>query len=79
MFRGLDFAMKQWGLHLDYPLVGWVKNEKDGSVIVEIEGTPNIIDSFIMAIRAIPRFSIVEIRTENIRPLGIEASFRLLF
>lgn len=77
--QGVGFRYEAMGIASRLALVGWVKNENDESVVIEIEGAPNRIDSFIMAIRAVPRFDITEIKAENLSPLGIEASFRLLF
>ena len=77
--QGVGFRYEAMGIASRLSLVGWVKNENDESVVIEIEGAPNCIDSFILAIRAVPRFDIKEIKAENLPPLGIEASFRLLF
>ena len=77
--QGVGFRYEAMGIASQLSLVGWVKNEYDGSVIVEIEGAPNYIDSFIMAIRAVPRFNITEIKLENLPPLGTETKFKLLY
>ena len=68
--QGVGFRYEAMRIASQLSLVGWVKNEYDGSVIAEIEGAPNYIDSFIMAIRAVPRFNITEIKSENLPLLG---------
>ena len=77
--QGVGFRYEAMGIASQLSLVGWVKNEHDGSVTVEIEGAPNYIDSFIMAMRAVPRFDITEIKMENLPLLGTETKFRLLY
>lgn len=77
--QGVGFRYEAMGIAAQLSLVGWVKNEHDGSVVIEIEGAPNYIDSFIMAIRAVPRFDITEIKVENLPLLGSETKFKLLY
>lgn len=77
--QGVGFRYEAMGIASQLSLVGWVKNEYDGSVVIEIEGAPNCIDSFIMAMRAVPRFDITEIKTEDLPLLGTETAFKLLF
>lgn len=79
LVQGVGFRYEAMGIASRLPLVGWVKNEYDGSVTIEIEGAPNYIDSFIMAIRAVRRFNITEIKMEDLPILGTETSFKLLF
>ena len=77
--QGVGFRYEATGIASQLSLVGWVKNEYDGSVTVEIEGAPNYIDAFILAIRAVPRFHITEIEMENLPLLGTETAFRPLY
>lgn len=56
-------------------LTGWARNEDDGSVTVEIEGEAGYIDEFLRTIQAVPRFSITEIRTEELPLSGTETTF----
>lgn len=79
LVQGVGFRYEAIGIASQLSLVGWVKNEYDGSVTIEIEGAPNYIDSFIMAIRAVRRFNITEIKMENLPLLGTEITFKLLF
>lgn len=77
--QGVGFRYEAMGLASRLSLAGWVKNEHDGSVTIEIEGAPNYIDSFIMAMRAVPRFDITEIKMEELPLLGTETAFRLFY
>lgn len=77
--QGVGFRYEAVGLASRLSLAGWVKNEHDGSVTIEIEGPPNYIDSFILAIRAVPRFDITEIKMEELPLLGTETAFRLFY
>ena len=79
LVQGVGFRYEAIGIASQLSLVGWVKNEHDGSVTVEIEGAPNCIDSFIMAIRAVRRFNITEIKMDDLPLLGTETTFKLLF
>ena len=77
--QGVGFRYEAMGIASQLSLVGWVKNEYDGSVTIEIEGAPNYIDSFVLAMRAVPRFDITEIKMEDLPLLGTETAFRLLY
>ena len=77
--QGVGFRYEATGIASQLSLVGWVKNEYDGSVTVEIEGPPNYIDAFILAIRAVPRFHIAEIEMDNLPLLGTETTFRPIY
>ena len=51
-------------------LVGWVKNELDGSVWIEVEGGEKQVEAFIEWCDEGPEFSKVqEVKTERIGPL----------
>ena len=77
--QGVGFRHEAMGIASQLSLVGWVKNEYNGSVTIEIEGAPNYIDSFMMAIRAVPRFDIKEVKMEDLPVLGTETTFKLLY
>ena len=77
--QGVGFRYEAMRIASQLSLVGWVKNEYDGSVTVEIEGAPNYIDAFILAIRAVPRFRITEIEIDNLPLAGTETTFRPIY
>lgn len=60
-------------------LVGWAKNEDDGTVTIEAEGTEVCIDEFIRVMRSVPRFRITNIQSEELPVSGVEASFRVFY
>lgn len=43
-----------------YGVVGWVRNEADGSVCGEAQGSPESLDAFLAALREGPRFGRVD-------------------
>lgn len=79
LVQGVGFRYEAMGIASQLSLVGWVKNEYDGSVTIEIEGAPNYIDSFIMAMRAVRRFNITEIKMDDLPRLGTETKFKLIY
>lgn len=60
-------------------LAGWVKNESDGTVVVEAEGAEARVAEFLRVMRSVPRFRITEVRSEDLPVSGAEASFRILY
>lgn len=60
-------------------LVGWAKNEDDGTVTIEAEGAEVCVDEFIRVMRSVPRFRITNIRSKDLPVSGAEASFRALY
>ena len=79
LVQGVGFRYEAMRIASQLSLVGWVKNEYDGSVTAEIEGAPNYIDAFMLAMRAVPRFGIREVTTEDLPLLGTETDFRLFY
>lgn len=59
-------------------LTGWAQNQGDGTVLVELEGEEARIDEFLRVMRAVPRFEITEIRTEELPLSGIETTFEII-
>lgn len=74
---GFRYEAKMTADQLD--LVGWVKNEDDGTVVVEAEGKEVCIDEFLRVIRSVPRFRITEIQSEDLPVSGAETSFRVVY
>lgn len=60
-------------------LVGWVRNESDGTVVVEAEGKEACAGEFLRVIRSVPRFRITEVQSEDLPVSGAETSFRILY
>ena len=59
-----------------YGCAGWVRNEWDGSVTMEIQGTPEQIEQVIRAIRAGRFVRIEDMESRELPPEEEEHSFR---
>ena len=59
-----------------YGCTGWVRNEWDGSVTMEIQGTPEQIEQVIRAIRAGRFVRVEDMESREIPPEEEERSFR---
>ena len=57
-------------------LTGWVRNEMDGSVLCEVQGTNKKIEYLINHLYQVPRFQIDSVIKEEI-PIKNESSFRM--
>ena len=77
--QGVGFRYEAKGIAAQLSLVGWVRNQSDGSVVVEIEGAANYIEAFLLGIYAVPRFDITDVQTEDLPPLKNETAFRILY
>ena len=60
-------------------LVGWVRNENDGTVVVEIEGEASYINEFLRVLQAVPRFDITEIQAQDLPLSKSETVFKALY
>lgn len=74
---GFRYEAKMTAQLLD--LVGWVRNEDDGTVVVEAEGTRGRVGEFLRVTRSVPRFRVTEVQSEDLPVLGTEKSFRVLY
>lgn len=79
LVQGVGFRYEAQRIASQLDLVGWVRNQGDGSVVVEIEGRENYIDAFLLSIKAVPRFDITDIRTEDLPPSQTETTFKVLY
>lgn len=60
--QGVGFRATARTIARDHPITGWVKNEDNGSVLLEVQGEPAAIEAFLSHIRqSLERF----IKTEN--------------
>lgn len=48
---------------------GWIRNEPDGSVLIEAEGTPQQMDAFVMWCRQGPQFAHVKQVNQEEKPV----------
>ncbi len=79
LVQGVGFRYEVQRIASQLDLVGWVQNQRDGSVVIEIEGKESCIGAFLLAIKAVRRFDITEIQTEDLQLAQTEKSFRLLY
>lgn len=73
--QGVGFRYRARHAASLYGCTGWVRNEWDGSVTMEIQGNPGDIDRVIQAIQAGRYVEIEKMDVENI-PLKDERDFR---
>ncbi len=60
-------------------LTGWVRNEYDGSVLMELQGAPYAVDRLLPAVQNGRWIRISDIQEEEIQVQDTERSFRVLF
>lgn len=77
--QGVGFRFEAKLLADQLGLVGWVQNQSDGTVIVEMEGGAAYIDEFLRAMRTVPRFDITDMQAEDLPLSGTETEFKALY
>jgi acylphosphatase len=77
--QGVGFRATARALARQYPITGWVRNEPDGSVILEAQGLPEQLEAFAVALeREMSRY-ISSQEKDRTMPLqeGAEHSFEI--
>ena len=74
--QGVGFRYRARHAASLYGCTGWVRNEWDGSVTMEIQGTPEQIEQVIQAIRAGRFVRIEDMESREIPPEEDERGFR---
>ena len=77
--QGVGFRMTAVGQVQDAPLVGWVMNESDGSVRLEVEGSRREVDAFLKRVRRTLQERIEDEHVEYRDPLKKETSFSIRY
>jgi len=77
--QGVGFRYEAQRIASQLDLVGWVRNQGDGSVVVKVEGAGNYVEAFLLAAEAVPRFDITDIQAEDLPPSRSETSFRIRY
>lgn len=77
--QGVGFRFEAMMAAGQLQLTGWVKNNSDGTVAVEIEGEASYIDEFIRYMQAVPRFHITDIDVKELPLSGTETSFNVMY
>lgn len=75
--QGVGFRVEVWRRAVDLGLSGWVKNNDDGSVESELQGTQEKMDRLIASMQRIPRIHIENIIVHQI-PLKKETGFEMM-
>ena len=73
--QGVGFRYRARHAASLYGCTGWVRNEWDGSVTMEIQGEPDCIDQVIKSIEADRNVEIETVKSREV-PLEDERSFR---
>ncbi len=79
LVQGVGFRYEVQRIASQLDLTGWVRNQSDGSVTVEIEGPSNYIEGFLLSVEGVPRFDITEIQAEDLPPAQTEKAFKILY
>ena len=74
--QGVGFRYRARHAASLYGCTGWVRNEWDGSVTMEIQGTPEQIEQVIRAIRAGRFVRIEDMESREMSPEEEERGFR---
>ena len=74
--QGVGFRYRTCHAADAYRCTGWVRNEYDGSVSMEIQGTPDQIEQVILAIERGTYVRIKNMDSKDIQILADEKSFR---
>lgn len=48
--QGVGFRFTCSWIASSHPVTGWVRNEQDGSVMLEAQGTPEAVEAFLKAV-----------------------------
>ena len=74
--QGVGFRYRACHAADAYRCTGWVRNEYDGSVSMEIQGTPEQIEQVILAIERGTYVRIENMDSKDIKLMADEKSFR---
>lgn len=74
--QGVGFRYEVYQIATQLKLTGWVRNEMDGSVLCEVQGTNKKIKYLINHLYQVPRFQIDSVIKEEL-PIKNESSFRM--
>lgn len=76
--QGVGLRFRVSTLAKQIGLTGWVRNESDGSVSLELQGLPEQMEQLFSELRQYPYIRIQQIQQETI-PLEAEKSFRVQY
>jgi len=76
--QGVGFRMTSVAQARGLDVHGFVRNEPDGSVVMDVEGTRADVRELMRRIQAAMDRNIDDIQVEDMPPRGIESGFRIL-
>jgi acylphosphatase len=77
--QGVGFRQFVFQTAINLDLTGWVRNTYEGNVEVMAEGSPDILDTFLDALRKGPRMAFVsQVRYDFNPATGAFADFRVV-
>lgn len=79
LVQGVGFRWQAKTLAAQLGLTGWVRNECDGTVTVELQGGEGLVEEFLRAIQTVPRFDITDVQAESLPLTEGETAFTVRF
>lgn len=73
--QGVGFRMVTRSLAIDHELTGWVRNEPDGSVLMEVQGSEERVGDCLEALKRRMKMNIHEMQVTSETPIGDEEAF----
>lgn len=77
--QGVGFRATCRSIAAAFPVTGFVRNEADGSVLLEAQGTDSEVDRFLMRVAGDLVSRIENSSREEITPQGESTSFRIVY
>ncbi|MCB1282023.1 MAG: acylphosphatase [Salinibacterium sp.] len=75
--QGVGFRATASDIARGFQVTGWVRNEPDGTVHLEAQGTPDEVESFLREVRRRQDRLLAEVRTGDVPVVDEEAGFRI--
>lgn len=75
--QGVGFRARTERIARDWPVTGWVRNEDDGSVSMEVQGDSEPVAGFLDAVRTEMGRLIVRESESRLTPVSGEAAFSI--
>lgn len=75
--QGVGFRMTARLVARQFPITGWVRNEPDGSVLLEAQGLAADLDAFLEALRGEMGKLIAEVDVQAVAGIQEEAGFEI--
>lgn len=73
--QGVGFRYRARRAAMSYGCTGWVRNERDGSVVMEIQGTEEAVGSVLLAVQSARPIQILSMKSRIIPVVEGESGF----